>query len=117
MKAELIALGRPQLDLTRYVRDYIDGLITVHSAFRLEAKGQRSSWEFVISGALASALKKWPEQSSRALELRAIRTSGSEIDSSYLARSISASADSIVFVASQQLIDSPWRRPKGCTMR
>jgi hypothetical protein len=76
VRAEIENLGQKDLELTLYVREYIDGLAAMQYEFRRRAEPQRKEWEAVIRQALARARDTWPESTSDALDLAALDASG-----------------------------------------
>lgn len=74
--AEIEDLGQKDLELTLYVREYIDGLAAMQYEFRRLAEHDRKEWESTIRRALALARETWPDTESSALDLVALDASG-----------------------------------------
>jgi hypothetical protein len=68
------------LDLTLYVREYIEGLAAVHFEFRRPTQNDRKQWESTIREALAAARAKWPDNTSNALSLVKVDSSGGVVE-------------------------------------
>ncbi len=84
VRAEIESLGQKDLELTLYVREYIDGLAAMQYEFRRRAEPLRKEWEAIVRRALTRAREAWPERESDALELVALDASGEIVDWTHL---------------------------------
>lgn len=84
VRAEIESLGQEDLELTLYVREYIDGLAAMQYEFRRRTAPQRKEWEAIIRRALARAREAWPDRESDALNLVVLDASGEIADWTHL---------------------------------
>src|ERR1700730_6323329 len=72
-----IALSKlEKIDLKSMVREYIEGLSTVHSAFRMTTNPKRKSWNERLGNAVKRFRDQFPDESTQALAILPVDTDG-----------------------------------------
>jgi hypothetical protein len=65
-----------KIDLKSMVREYIEGLSTVHSAFRMITNPKRKSWNERLGNAVKRFRDQFPDESTKALAILPVDTDG-----------------------------------------